>query len=90
VRRTGQREILLVDVREAHNMPSANPRALLYPLSTFDSKAVPQRDAGSSSMRCGQAFDDSGAATTAGGHRDQRNLDSGLAAWKTQGLPLVR
>jgi rhodanese-related sulfurtransferase len=84
--------ILLVDVREAHEYASERiPGALLYPLSTFDPKAIPAEGrqlvvhcgGGGRSMRAAQAL-------LAAGHAQVRNLDGGLRAWKAQGLPLIR
>jgi rhodanese-related sulfurtransferase len=86
-------EALLIDVREPHEFAAERiPGALLYPLSTFDAESVPaasgralvvQCAAGGRSMRAAQAL-------VAAGHADVQNLDGGINAWKTQGLPLVR
>lgn len=86
-------EALLIDVREPHEFAAERiPGALLYPLSTFDAESVPvasgralvvQCAAGGRSMRAAQAL-------VAAGHADVHNLDGGINAWKTQGLPLVR
>jgi rhodanese-related sulfurtransferase len=85
-------EILLVDVREANEYAFERiPGALLYPLSTFDPKAIPaegrklvvQCAAGGRSMRAAQAL-------LAAGHTDVANLDGGINAWKAAGLPLIR
>ena len=85
-------EILLVDVREPNEYAFERiPGALLYPLSTFDPKAIPsggrtlvvQCAAGARSMRAAQAL-------VAAGHTQVANLDGGINAWKAQGLPLIR
>jgi rhodanese-related sulfurtransferase len=85
-------EILLVDVREASEYAFERiPGALLYPLSTFDPKAVPaegrklviQCAAGGRSMRAAQAL-------VAAGHAEVANLEGGINAWKAAGLPLIR
>lgn len=85
-------EILLVDVREANEYAFERiPGALLYPLSTFDPKAVPaagrklvvQCAAGRRSMQAAQAL-------VAAGHAEVFNLDGGIGAWKAAGLPLIR
>jgi rhodanese-related sulfurtransferase len=85
-------EILLVDVREANEYAFERiPGALLFPLSTFDPKAIPsagrklvvQCAAGGRSMRAAQAL-------VAAGHTQVANLDGGINAWKAQGLPLIR
>ncbi len=85
-------EILLVDVREANEYAFERiPGALLFPLSTFDPKAIPsagrklvvQCAAGGRSMRAAQAL-------IAAGHTQVANLDGGINAWKAHGLPLIR
>jgi rhodanese-related sulfurtransferase len=85
-------EILLVDVREPNEYAFERiPGALLYPLSTFDPKAVPVGDrklvvqcaAGGRSMRAAQAL-------VAAGHALVVNLEGGINAWKAAGLPLIR
>lgn len=85
-------EILLVDVREVHEYALERiPGALLYPLSTFDPKAIPvagrtlvmQCAGGVRSLRAAQAL-------IAAGHADVINLDGGINAWKAAGLPLIR
>jgi rhodanese-related sulfurtransferase len=85
-------DILLVDVREPSEYAFERiPGALLYPLSTFDPKAVPaegrkvvvQCAAGGRSMRAAQAL-------LAAGHTQVANLDGGINAWKAAGLPLIR
>ncbi|HEX9207322.1 MAG TPA: rhodanese-like domain-containing protein [Steroidobacteraceae bacterium] len=85
-------EVLLIDVREANEFAFERiPGALLYPLSTFDPKAVPivggkklvmQCAAGGRSMRAAQAL-------VAAGHAQVYNLEGGINAWKAQGLPLI-
>lgn len=85
-------EILLIDVREANEYAFERiPGALLYPLSTFDPKAIPaegrklvvQCAAGGRSMRAAQAL-------IAAGHSDVANLEGGINAWKAASLPLIR
>jgi rhodanese-related sulfurtransferase len=86
-------EILLIDVREANEFAFERiPGALLYPLSTFDSRAIPaasgrklvlQCAAGGRSMRAAQAL-------AAAGHAEVYNLEGGINAWRAQGLPLIR
>jgi rhodanese-related sulfurtransferase len=85
-------EVLLVDVREASEYAFERiPGALLYPLSTFDPKAIPsvgrklvvQCAAGGRSMRAAQAL-------VTAGHTQVANLEGGINAWKAQGLPLIR
>jgi rhodanese-related sulfurtransferase len=85
-------EILLVDVREPNEYAVERIHgALLYPLSTFDPKAIPaagrkvvlQCAGGVRSMRAAQAL-------VAAGHSQVINLDGGINAWKAAGLPLIR
>ncbi len=86
-------EVVLVDVREAHEYAAERiPGALLYPLSTFDPRAVPvvagrklvmQCAMGGRSMRAAQALVDIGVG---GVH----NLEGGIKGWQAQGLPLIR
>jgi len=85
-------DILLVDVREASEYAVERIHgALLFPLSTFDARAVPATGrrlvvhcaAGKRSMMAAQQL-------VAGGHIEVGNLEGGLAAWKTQGLPLIK
>jgi rhodanese-related sulfurtransferase len=86
-------DVLLIDVREANEYAFERiPGALLYPLSTFDPRAIPaasgkklviQCAAGGRSMRAAQAL-------VAAGHQQVANLDGGINAWKAQGLPLIR
>jgi rhodanese-related sulfurtransferase len=85
-------EILLVDVREPNEYAFERIHgALLYPLSTFDPKAIPadgrkvvvQCAGGVRSMRAAQAL-------VAAGHEQVINLEGGINAWKAAGLPLIR
>ena len=85
-------DILLVDVRETNEYAVERiPGALLFPLSTFDAKAVPAEGrklvvhcaAGRRSMAAAQQL-------VAAGHASVVNLDGGIAAWKSAGMPLIR
>ena len=86
-------EVLLIDVREANEFAFERiPGALLYPLSTFDPRAIPaasgkklviQCAAGGRSMRAAQAL-------AAAGHAEVYNLEGGINAWKSHGLPLIK
>jgi rhodanese-related sulfurtransferase len=86
-------DVLLIDVREANEFAGERiPGALLYPLSTFDPRAIPagtdrrlvvQCAAGRRSMRAAQALVEAG-------HTEVHNLDGGINAWKSAGLPLIR
>jgi rhodanese-related sulfurtransferase len=85
-------EVLLVDVREPNEYAFERIHgALLYPLSTFDPKAIPdtgrklvvQCAGGVRSLRAAQAL-------VAAGHAQVTNLEGGLNAWKAAGLPVIR
>ena len=85
-------DVLLVDVREPNEYAFERIHgALLYPLSTFDPKAIPsagrkvvvQCAGGVRSLRAAQAL-------VAAGHQHVVNLEGGINAWKTAGLPVIR
>jgi rhodanese-related sulfurtransferase len=85
-------DVLLVDVREPNEYAFERIHgALLYPLSTFDPRAIPgggrkvvvQCAGGVRSLRAAQAL-------VAAGHQHVINLDGGLNAWKAAGLPVIR
>jgi rhodanese-related sulfurtransferase len=85
-------EVLLVDVREPNEYAYERIHgALLYPLSTFDPKAIPETErklvvqcaGGVRSLRAAQAL-------VAAGHRHVINLEGGLNAWKAAGQPVIR
>lgn len=90
-RRMAARSILLVDVREPDEYAAERIHgALLYPLSTFDPRALP--DAGSkfvfqcgSGMRSAKAM----AAAAAAGLAVTGHLAGGIKAWKEAGLPVI-
>jgi rhodanese-related sulfurtransferase len=88
-----QGSVLLIDVREPHEYAHERiPGALLYPLSTFDPKAIPAASGKRVVMQCGgggRSMRAAQALATAGVHGVE-NLDGGLRAWKAQGLPLIR
>jgi rhodanese-related sulfurtransferase len=85
-------EVLLVDVREVPEYAAERiPGALLYPLSTFEPRAlsaqgrklVMQCLRGGRSMQAAQRL-------AAAGCGEVYNLDGGITAWKEAGLPLIR
>lgn len=85
-------EVLLVDVREVQEYAAERiPGAVLYPLSTFDPRAlsaqgrklVMQCLRGGRSMQAAQRL-------AAAGCDEIYNLDGGITAWKEAGLPLIR
>lgn len=88
-----QGTVLLVDVREPHEYAAERiPGALLYPLSTFDPKAIPATSGRTLVVHCGGGGRASRAAQAlaAAGVAEVHNLEGGLRAWKALGLPLIR
>jgi rhodanese-related sulfurtransferase len=85
-------EILLIDVREVNEYAAERIHgALLYPLSTFDPKAIPM-EGRKLVLQCG-----SGKRSLMAAHRLQAvgfghltHLAGGLQAWKAAGLPTIR
>lgn len=85
-------EILLVDVREANEYAFERIHgALLYPLSTFDPKALP-RHGPRIVLQCGSGKRSMMAAhrLEVTDHESIVNLAGGLQAWKAAGLPVIR
>ena len=85
-------EILLVDVREVNEYAAERIHgALLYPLSTFDPKAIPL--AGRRLvLQCGSGKRSLMAAhkLQAAGFGHLTHLAGGIQAWKAAGLPTIR
>jgi len=85
-------EILLVDVREANEYAFERIHgALLYPLSTFDPKALPT-EGRKLVLHCGSGKRSMMAAhkLQAAGHDHLTHLAGGIQAWKAAGLPVIR
>lgn len=85
-------EILLVDVREVNEYAVERIHgALLYPLSTFDARAIP-RDGRKLVLHCAGGRRSATAAQQLqqAGFGDVTHLAGGLQAWKAAGLPTVR
>jgi rhodanese-related sulfurtransferase len=85
-------EILLVDVREPHEYAFERIHgALLYPMSTFDAKALPL-EGRRLVLHCASGKRSAMAAhrLVAEGHGHVTNLEGGLQAWKAAGLPVIR
>lgn len=88
-----QGSVLLVDVREPHEYAAERiPGALLYPLSTFDPKAIPAASGKTLVLHCGGGGRSTRAAQAlvAAGVTDVHNLTGGMRGWKALGLPLIR
>ena len=86
-------EMLLVDVREPNEYAFERIHgALLYPLSTFDPKAMPA-DCGPQARRAvrgRRALDARGAGTVAAGHGTSSTSKAASVPGRPQGLPLIR
>jgi len=85
-------EILLVDVREAHEYAFERIHgALLYPLSTFDPKALPT-EGRKLVLHCGSGKRSLTAAhkLQTAGHGQLTHLAGGMQAWKAAGMPVIR
>jgi rhodanese-related sulfurtransferase len=86
-------EILLIDVREPQEYAAERIHgALLYPLSTFDPRMLPddrkhrvvlQCGSGKRSLAAAQKRIEAGAARCA-------HMAGGIGAWKAAGLPVIR
>ncbi len=91
-RRLAERAIILIDVREPSEYAAERIHgALLFPLSTFDPKALPEPGGRGIVFSCGSGMRSAkamGLAADAGltvaGH-----LAGGLMAWKAAGLPTI-
>ena len=87
-----ERAILLVDVREPDEYAAERIHgAVLYPLSTFDPRALPDTGQTKIVFQCGSGMRSakamaavSGAGLSVAGH-----LTGGLKAWKETGLPVI-
>lgn len=91
-RHMAERSILLIDVREPDEYAAERIHgALLYPLSTFDPRALP--DTGKSKMvfQCGSGMRSARAmaAASAAGLPVVGHLAGGIKAWKEAGFPVI-
>ena len=85
-------EILLIDVREVNEYAVERIHgALLYPLSTFDPKAIPL-EGRKLVLQCGSGKRSLMAAhkLLAAGFGQLTHLAGGIQAWKAAGLPTIR
>jgi rhodanese-related sulfurtransferase len=86
-------KVLLVDVREPDEYAAERiPGAVLYPLSTFDSTALPPDESRGVVFHCGSGKRSMLAAhqRKEGGYPEVTHMKGGIAAWKAAGLPLIR
>ncbi|MCR9256121.1 MAG: rhodanese-like domain-containing protein [Alphaproteobacteria bacterium] len=86
-------EAVLIDVREPHEfMNERIPGALLFPLSTFDPKALPEDGAKEVILHCGigQRSNMAGMAALEDDRPAIAHLATGLKGWKFAGYPTIK
>ena len=91
-RRMAERSILLIDVREPDEYASERIHgALLYPLSTFDPRALPDTSKVKIIFQCGSGVRSAKALAAANGVglSIAGHLAGGIKAWKDAGLPVI-
>lgn len=84
--------ITLVDVREPAEYAAERIHgALLYPLSTFDPRALPESEKRKIVFHCGTGIRSAKAvaACEAAGLPIDSHMKGGLKAWKAAGLPTI-
>lgn len=87
-----ERSVVLIDVREPHEYEAERiPGALLYPLSTFDPKALPEIENRKIVFHCGSGMRSAKAvaACEAAGLPFDSHMQGGIQAWKQAGLPTI-
>ncbi len=87
-----QGSLLLVDVREPAEFAAERIHgALLFPLSTFDPRALPADPARPVVFQCGSGKRSAVAVAKCqqAGVAAHAHLKGGLIAWKTAGMPVV-
>ncbi len=87
-----ERAILLIDVREPEEYAAERIHgALLYPLSTFDARALPDTGDVKIVFHCGSGMRSAKAIAAAevAGLPIAGHLTGGLKAWKDAGLPVI-
>jgi len=85
-------KVLLIDVREPDEYAAERiPGALLYPLSTFDAKALPPDESRQVVFQCGSGVRSMKAAKARLGAGAARaaHLTGGLRAWSAAGFGTV-
>ena len=88
----GERAILLIDVREPDEYAAERIHgALLYPLSTFDPRALPDTGDSKIVFHCGSGMRSAKALAAAqmAGLAVAGHLAGGIKAWKSAGLPVI-
>jgi rhodanese-related sulfurtransferase len=87
-----ERAIVLIDVREPDEYAVERIHgALLYPLSTFDSRALPDPGERKLVFQCGSGMRSAKAMAMCAdaGIAFAGHLAGGIQAWKKAGLPLI-
>lgn len=87
-----ERAILLIDVREPDEYAAERIHgALLFPLSTFDPKALPDPGDRKIVFQCGSGMRSAKAMAMAAdaGVPIAGHLAGGIKAWKAAGLPVI-
>jgi len=85
-------EIILIDVREPAEYAAERIHgALLFPLSTFDPKALPDAVGKALIFQCGSGKRSEAAYDKAvsGGVTVRAHMGGGIGAWKAAGLPTI-
>ena len=85
-------KLLLIDGREPSEYASERiAGALLYPLSTFDAKTLPEDGPRRVVFHCGSGKRSLTAAErrVAAGQSHAAHMGGGIAAWKAAGLPVI-
>ncbi len=85
-------KIVLIDVREPSEYAAERiPGALLFPLSTFDPKALPDSGGRTVVFHCGVGMRSAKAVAMcqAAGLKLDSHLAGGLKAWKAANLPTM-
>ena len=87
-----ERAIVLIDVREPSEYAVERIHgALLFPLSTFDPRALPDPEGRKVVFHCGSGIRSAKAvaACEAAGLPFNSHVKGGLLAWKAAGLPTI-
>jgi rhodanese-related sulfurtransferase len=85
--------ITLIDVREPAEYAAERIHgALLYPLSTFDPRALPDTEGRMIVFQCGSGMRSAKAvaACEAAGLPHDSHLKGGIQAWKAAGFPTIK
>jgi len=87
-----ERSIILIDVREPTEFAAERIRgALLYPLSSFDPKMLPEQDDRKIVLHCGSGMRSAKAIAACEnvGVPIHCHMKGGIQSWKKAGLPIL-